>query len=111
MKTAGEKILTGVLPLIDDFERGLQHISKASDIDALKDGITLIYNKFINFLLQQGIKEIDTMGKDFDPEIYEALTKVPAPNPEMKGKIIDCVEKGYILDDKIIRYPKVVVGE
>jgi molecular chaperone GrpE len=111
MKTAGEKILTGILPLIDDFERALQHIDKAADVNAVKEGTILIYNKFVNFLLQHGIKEIDTIGKDFDPEIYEAITKIPAPNEEMKGKILDCVEKGYMLDDKVIRYPKVVVGE
>ena len=111
MKTGGEKILLGILPLIDDFERAQQHIDKATDIDAVKAGITLIYNKFVNFLSQQGIKEIETIGKDFDAEIYEALTKIPAPTQEMKGKIIDCIEKGYMLDDKLIRYPKVVVGE
>jgi len=111
MKTGGEKILLGILPLIDDFERAQQHIDKATDIDAVKSGITLIYNKFISFLSQQGIKEIETIGKDFDAEIYEALTKIPAPTQAMKGKIIDCIEKGYMLDDKLIRYPKVVVGE
>jgi len=111
MKTGGEKILTGILPLIDDFERAIQHIDKASEINAVKEGIELIYNKFVNFLTQQGVKEIEAIGNEFDPEIYEAVTKIPAPNEDMSGKIIDCVEKGYMLDDKVIRYPKVVVGE
>jgi len=111
MKTAGEKILTGILPLIDDFERALQHIDSSSEIQAVKEGTNLIYNKFIKFLLQHGVKEIEAIGKDFDAELYDAITKIPAPNSDMKGKIIDCVEKGYMLDDKVIRYAKVVVGE
>ncbi|MCL2074164.1 MAG: nucleotide exchange factor GrpE [Marinilabiliaceae bacterium] len=110
-KTAGEKIFTDILPLIDDFERALQHIEKSIDLKAVKDGIELIYNKFINFLLQHGVKEVETTTKEFDAEIYEAVAKVPAPSAEMKNKIMDCVEKGYMLDDKVIRYPKVVVGE
>ena len=110
-KTAGEKILTGILPLVDDFERGLQHIDKATDINAVKEGTILIYNKFIKFLSQHGVTEIEAIGKEFDADTYEAVTKIPAPSEDMKGKIIDCVEKGYSLDDKIIRFPKVVVGE
>ena len=110
-KTAGEKILADILPLVDDFERGLQHIDNATDINAVKEGTILIYNKFINFLSRQGVKEIETTGKEFDPDVFEAITKIPAPSEDMKGKIIDCVEKGYSLDDKIIRFPKVVVGE
>ena len=110
-KTAGEKIFTDILPLVDDFERALQHIDTSIDLNAVKEGIELIYSKFINFLLQQGVKEIETAGKDFDAEIYDAVAKVPATNEEMKNKIIDCVAKGYMLDDKVIRYPKVVVGE
>ncbi|MDR2927114.1 MAG: nucleotide exchange factor GrpE [Cytophagaceae bacterium] len=110
-KTAGEKILIGILPLVDDFERALQHIDKAADVNAVKEGTVLIYNKFIKFLSQQGVKAIDVVGNDFDADIYEAVTKIPAPNEEMKGKVLDCVEKGYVLDDKVMRYPKVVVGE
>jgi len=110
-KTAGEKIFAEILPLVDDFERGLQHIDKATDIAAVKEGTILIYNKFINFLSKQGVKEIEAIGKEFDADVFEAITKVPAPSEDLKGKIIDCVEKGYSLDDKIIRFPKVVVGE
>ncbi len=110
-KTAGEKVLIGVLPVIDDFERALQHLDKASDLQAVKDGITLIYNKFISFLLQQGVKEIETVNQDFNADLHNAITKIPAPSDDLKGKILDCVQKGYILEDKVIRYPQVVVGE
>lgn len=110
-KTAGEKIITAILPVIDDFERAILHLNKASDLDAVKDGISLIYNKFINFLSQQGVKEIETENQDFNADLHEAITKVAAPNDELKGKILDCVQKGYFLDEKVIRYPHVVVGE
>lgn len=110
-KTAGEKVITGILPVIDDFERALQHLDNASDLNAVKDGISLIYNKFINFLTQQGVKEIETINTDFNADLHEAITKVPAPSEEQKGKILDCVQKGYMLDEKVIRYPQVVVGE
>jgi len=110
-KTAGEKIFTGILHLVDDFERALKHIDQATDIKAVKEGVELINGKFINFLLQHGVKEIEAVGKDFDADIYDAVANVPAPNENMKGKIMDCVEKGYMLDDKVIRFPKVVVAE
>jgi molecular chaperone GrpE len=110
-KTAGEKVIIGILPVIDDFDRALQHLDKASDLDAVKDGITLIYNKFINFLSQQGVKEIETTNQDFNADLHEAITKVPAPDETLKGKILDCVQKGYFLDEKVIRYPQVVIGE
>ena len=110
-KTAGEKVISGILPVIDDFERALQHLDNASDLNAVKDGISLIYNKFINFLTQQGVKAIETTNVDFNADLHEAITKVPAPSEEQKGKILDCVQKGYMLDEKVIRYPQVVVGE
>jgi molecular chaperone GrpE len=110
-KTAGEKVIIGILPVIDDFDRALQHLDKASDLDAVKDGITLIYNKFINFLSQQGVKEIETTNQDFNADLHEAITKVPAPDETLKGKLLDCVQKGYFLDEKVIRYPQVVIGE
>jgi molecular chaperone GrpE len=110
-KTAGEKVIVGILPVIDDFDRALQHLDKASDLDAVKDGISLIYNKFINFLGQQGVKEIETTNQDFNADLHEAITKVPAPDETLKGKILDCVQKGYFLDEKVIRYPQVVIGE
>lgn len=110
-KIAGEKIFVGILPVIDDFERALKHLSNSDSVDALKEGVELIYNKFIAFLGQNGVKVIETESQPFDAEIHEAITKVPAPSEDMKGKVIDCVEKGYMLDEKVIRFPKVVVGE
>ncbi len=110
-KTAGESLILGLLPVIDDFDRALAHIDEAKDIDALKEGIKLIYNKLNSYLTQQGVKEIAAKEQDFDTELHEAITKIPAPNDELKGKVIDCIEKGYTLNDKIIRFSKVVVGE
>lgn len=110
-KNAGESILLNVLPVIDDFDRARAHLGEANDLDAVKDGIDLIYNKFQEFLKQQGVSEIETEEQEFDSEVHEAVTKIPAPSEDLKGKIIDCIQKGYKLNDKVIRYPKVVVGE
>ncbi|MCU4163329.1 nucleotide exchange factor GrpE [Carboxylicivirga caseinilyticus] len=110
-KSAGEGLLLALLPVVDDFDRALAHIDEAKDIDALKEGIKLIYNKFNEYLKQQGIKEIEAKEKDFDTDLHEAITKIPSPTEEMKGKVIDCVEKGYTLNEKVIRFSKVVVGE
>jgi molecular chaperone GrpE len=110
-KSAGERIFVKILPVVDDFERALQHLDAASDLDSVKEGIGLIYNKFVSFLTQQGVKVIDTKDQDFDADLHEAITKIPAPSEGMKGKIVDCVEKGYLLEEKVIRFPKVVVGE
>lgn len=110
-KTAGADILVNILPVMDDFERALSHLDQAKDMTAVKDGITLIYNKFAEFLKQRGIKEIEAKEKDFDTDIHEAITKIPAPAEELKGKVVDVVEKGYYMYDKVIRFSKVVVGE
>jgi molecular chaperone GrpE len=111
LRTAGEKILVDMLPLIDDFERATAATESSEDINAVKEGIDLIYHKFISFLERNGVKEISTENEDFDTDRHEALTTFPAPSEEMKGKIIDCIVKGYKLGDKVIRFPKVVVGE
>jgi Molecular chaperone GrpE (heat shock protein) len=111
IKTAGEKVLSEMLPLVDDFERAQKAMETAQDIDAVKEGITLIYNKFVSFLLANGVKEIPTENEIFDTDLHEAVTIFPAPTEDLKGKIIDCISKGYTLNDKVIRYPKVVVGE
>lgn len=111
IKTAGEGVLINILPVIDDFERALQFIDKAEDIAAIKEGIGLIHNKFKSFLSQNGVKEIEAKDKDFDTDLHEAITKFPAPSPELKGKVVDVVEKGYSLNEKVIRHSKVVVGE
>ena len=111
IKTASEKVLADMLPLVDDFERALQAMDTAEDITAVKEGIGLIYSKFMSFLQQNGVKMIETENETFDVEFHEAVTTFPAPSEDMKGKIIDCVSKGYTLNDKVIRFPKVVVGE
>jgi molecular chaperone GrpE len=109
-KTAGEGILKAILPVVDDFERAMAHIDDAKDLQAVKDGVTLIYNKFNEFLNNQGLKAIEAKDAPFDTDLHEAITKIPVPSEQMKGKVIDCVEKGYTLNDKVIRFSKVVVG-
>ncbi|WP_455497925.1 nucleotide exchange factor GrpE [Coprobacter sp.] len=111
IKSGGEDCLKRILPLVDDFERGLLAIGESNDVEAVKEGMTLIYNKFKTFLEQHGIKEIPVKNEDFNTEFHEAVTTFPAPSPEMKGKVIDCVQKGYTMNDKVIRFAKVVVGE
>jgi molecular chaperone GrpE len=111
LKTAGEKVLVDMLPLVDDFERGLKVMETSEDVQAVKDGVELIYSKFTAFLLQNGVKPIETENQTFDTQFHEAITTFPAPSEELKGKIIDCVAKGYTLNDKVIRFAKVVVGE
>lgn len=111
IRLANEDILKNLLPVIDDFERGIENVDKSQDIDALKQGIHLIYNKFVEFIRQNGIKEINAKEQSFDLDYHEALTKIPAPTEELKGKVLDVIEKGYILNDKVIRYAKVVVGD
>ena len=111
IKSGGEDCLKRILPLVDDFERGLLAINESTDVEAVKEGMTLIYNKFKTFLDQHGIKEIPAKDEDFNTEYHEAVTTFPAPSPEMKGKVIDCVQKGYTMNDKVIRFAKVVVGE
>jgi molecular chaperone GrpE len=108
--TANKELMTVLLPILDDFERGLKEVEKSSD-EALMQGMQLIYNKFKNTLSQKGLKEMEVkQGDTFDAEIHEAITQIPAPSKKLKGKIIDTVEKGYKLGETIIRYPKVVLG-
>ncbi|MDA3954161.1 MAG: nucleotide exchange factor GrpE [Bacteroidales bacterium] len=111
MKSAGEDILINIIPVMDDFERGLGSIDRAKEISAVKEGVQLIYNKFKDFLKQRGVKEIVAKEKDFDTDLHEAITKIPAPNKKLKGKVVDVVEKGYYLNEKVIRFSKVVIGE
>ncbi len=111
LKSAGEETLVNVLPIMDDFERGLQVIDNAADVESVKLGVMLIYNKFKDFLTQRGVKEIEAMKMDFNIDLHEAITKIPAPEEGLKGKVVDVVQKGYCLNDKVIRYSKVVIGE
>ncbi len=110
-KQAGEQLIINLLPVLDDFERGIQHLENTKDIEAVKEGLRLIYNKFKEFLNQNGVKEIESANKDFNIDLHEAITKIPAPEPELKGKVVDVITKGYTLNEKVIRYSKVVVGE
>ena len=107
----GEKSITNILPVIDDFERAIQSMEKATDVDAVKEGVDLIYDKLMKTLEKQGVKTIETKGKILDTDFHEAVTLFPAPSEDLKGKIIDCVQTGYMLNDKVIRHAKVVVGE
>ncbi len=110
IKNGGERLLVDMLPLVDDIERALQAVEQSEDVASLKEGVVLIYNKFITFLAKNGVKSIDTENADFDTDFHEAVTMFPAPTEEQKNKIIDCVSKGYLMNDKVIRFAKVVVG-
>ena len=111
-KTAGEEIMVAMLPVLDDFERALSHIEEDKEAEELRKGVLLIYQKLLTTLEQKGLSKIEIKsGEAFDADIHEAVTQIPAPNKKMKGKIIDVIEKGYKLGDKIIRFPKVVIGQ
>jgi molecular chaperone GrpE len=110
IKTGSEKALVGLLPVIDDFERAMKTLETATDLLALKEGILLIYNKFMNYLQQNGVKPIETLGQIFDPEMSEAVAAIPATDEEQEGKVIDNIQTGYTLYDKVIRHAKVVVA-
>ncbi|MFO8235367.1 MAG: nucleotide exchange factor GrpE [Bacteroidales bacterium] len=110
-KNAGEEILQSLLPVMDDFDRALQSIDEAEDIEAVKEGIHLIYNKFKELLEQKGVKEIEAKDEKFNTDKHEAVSKIPAPSEDLKGKVVDVIQKGYYLNDKVLRFSKVVVGE
>ena len=107
----GEKSISSILPIVDDFERALKNMETATDVAAVKEGVELIYNKFMSVLGQNGVKVIETKEQPLDTDYHEAIAVIPAPNEALKGKILDCVQTGYILHDKVIRHAKVVVGE
>ena len=111
IKNGGEKAMLGLLPVIDDFERAIDEIDKSSDVDSLKEGGDLIYNKFMKYLESQQVKPMESTGTDFDADVYEAVTTFPAPDESMKGKVIDTVQKGYTINEKVLRHAKVVVGQ
>lgn len=109
LKNAAERVLLGLLPIVDDFERGIAAIGE--NPDAAHEGLVLIYNKLVKYLESNGVKAMDSTGKDFNSDLHEAIASIPAPTPEMKGKVIDTTTKGYMLNDKVLRHAKVAVGE
>lgn len=111
LKTASEKVIVETFTIMDDFERALSSINEENDIDTIKNGVELILNKFQDFYKKQGVSVIENEDNNFDTDIHEAITKFPAPDESLKGKVIDTIQKGYKLNDKVVRYAKVVVGE
>ena len=111
IKNAGENVLKGLLPIMDDFERGIKASETSGDSEAMKEGIILIYNKLKKYLAQNGVKEFDPNDDTFDTEKHEAISVVPVPDESKKGKILDTVEKGYMINDKVLRHAKVVVAQ
>lgn len=110
LQTAGKDVIVSLLPVLDDFERASRAIENAKDVAAVKEGVNLVYGKLKNLLAQKGLKEMVSKGQPFDADIHEAVTNIPAPNEAMKGKVVDVLEEGYLLNDKVIRFAKVVVG-
>ncbi len=109
-KMEGKDVIVSLLPVLDDFDRALKAMETATDITPVKEGVTLVQHKLKNILSQKGLKGMDSIGTPFDPELHEAITNIPAPNDELKGKVIDEMEKGYSLNDKVVRFAKVIVG-
>ena len=111
IKSAAEKLMIAELPVVDDMDRALENMEKGSDAEACIEGFKLIVQKFKNILAQSGLEKIETEGQDFDTDFHEAIALIPAPTEELKGKILDCVQQGYKLGDKVIRHAKVAVGQ
>jgi molecular chaperone GrpE len=110
LQTAGKDVIVELLPVMDDFDRASKAIENATDVTAVKEGVMLVQNKLKSVLIQKGLKEMESIGKPFNADIHEGITSIPAPSDEMKGKVIDELEKGYFLNDKVIRFAKVVIG-
>ena len=106
----GEKIITAILPVLDDMERALKNMQDAEDVKALAEGVELIFKKFLDILEKQGVKPIEATGADFDVDLHEAIAQLPAPEESLKGKVLDCTKTGYTLNEKVIRHSQVVVG-
>lgn len=111
LRNGAEKVLAGLLPIVDDFERGLAATADADDAAAVRSGMELIYNKLVKYLESNGVKAMDSTGKDFDPELHEAIASIPAPSDDLKGKVVDTTQKGYMINDKVLRHAKVAVGQ
>lgn len=111
IQSAGKEVIEAMLPVLDDFERAVKAMDQAADVQAVKEGVVLIQNKLNTILTQRGLKPMESVGQDFDVDFHEAITKIPAPSEDLKGKVVDEVEKGYLLKDKVLRFAKVVIGE
>lgn len=111
IKNGGENVLKGLLPIVDDFERGLKAAEADADSKAILEGMTLIYNKLVKYMESLGVKEMVTTGENFDADLHEAIAQVPAPSEDMKGKVLDTVQKGYMINDKVLRHAKVAVAQ
>ena len=111
IKNGGEKTLTAILPVLDDIERALKNMEASEETKAMKEGVELIFNKFNKILSQEGLQKIETEGREFDVDFHEAIALIPAPSEDLKGKILDCVQTGYMLNDKVIRHAKVAVAQ
>lgn len=111
LQTAGKEVIVSLLPVLDDFERAQKAMENATEVSAVKEGVALVHHKIKNILAQQGLKEMEAKGLAFDADLHEAITNIPAPTEDLKGKNIDELEKGYYLNDKVIRFAKVVVGQ
>ncbi|WP_462265777.1 nucleotide exchange factor GrpE [Mucilaginibacter sp.] len=108
--TAGKDVITSLLPVLDDFDRAVKAMQTAADAEPVKEGVLLVQNKLKNILAQKGLKEMEAKGAEFDADLHEGITNIPAPADDLKGKVVDELEKGYYLNDKVIRFAKVVVG-
>ncbi|MDE6696895.1 MAG: nucleotide exchange factor GrpE [Muribaculaceae bacterium] len=111
IKNGGENVLKGILPIVDDFERGLKAAESSEDAKSVLEGMTLIYNKLVKYLESMGVKEMASTGEEFNSDLHEAIAQVPAPSEDMKGKVLDTVQKGYMLNDKVLRHAKVAVAQ
>lgn len=111
MQNAGQEIIKALLPVVDDFQRQEKYFKPDTDVTTLKEGVDLIHNKLTSILQNKGLSAIESLGKEFDTDFHEAITKIPAPSEDLKGKVVDEIEKGYVLNGKVIRFAKVVVGE
>lgn len=111
LRNGAEKVLAGLLPIVDDFERGLQATAGTDNAEGVREGMELIYNKLVKYLADNGVKPIESTGAVFDADLHDAIATIPAPEPDMKGKVLDTVQKGYMINDKVLRHAKVAVGE
>ncbi len=109
-KTANQELMVALLPVLDDFERARQHTATTADPQAVRDGLEIVYNKLTKTLQQKGLQSMEAIGQPFDAELHEAITQIPAPSDDLRGKVVDAVERGYYLNEKVLRHAKVVLG-